>query len=537
MGAFYLTCLIFIFGVLGSIAAFHGFSIWKLIKYIKEELFLVLGTSSSESALPRLMAKMENAGAEKSVVGLVVPTGYSFNLDGTSIYLTMAAVFIAQATNTPMDLTQQITLLVILLLTSKGAAGVTGSGFIVLAATLSAVGTVPVAGLALILGIDRFMSEARALTNFIGNSVATLVVAKWVKALDTKRLQAVLNDETQDEADFPELVLDDAPDIEIPHSPSARSSNITDQAASAKNRRPVRRFFFTGAMWKTTIPASYIFRNTLTQSQFIYFATQPLEETTMKISKLLIGLFAGALSLAAYAQQPIVIKFSHVVANDTPKGKAAEFFAKKAAELTKGKVKVEVYANSTLYKDKEEMEALQLGAVQMLAPSLAKFGPLGVKEFEVFDLPFIFDNYDDLHKVTRVRSASSCWPSWNPRASRAWRSGTTASSPSRPTRRSRRRPTSRARRCASSRPRCWKSRCARSAAAAGDGLLRGLSGAADRRGRRHREPDSNLYTQKMHEVQKHLTLTDHGYLGYAVIVNKKFWDGLPADVRGSLRMP
>ncbi|WP_265944054.1 dicarboxylate/amino acid:cation symporter [Dechloromonas sp. A34] len=219
MGAFYLTCVIFIVGVLGSIAAFHGFSIFKLIKYIKEELFLVLGTSSSESALPRLMAKMENAGAEKSVVGLVVPTGYSFNLDGTSIYLTMAAVFIAQATNTPMDLGQQITLLFILLLTSKGAAGVTGSGFIVLAATLSAVGTVPVAGLALILGIDRFMSEARALTNFIGNSVATLVVAKWCKALDTERMTAVLNNETVDEAEFPELVLDDAPEIEIPHSP------------------------------------------------------------------------------------------------------------------------------------------------------------------------------------------------------------------------------------------------------------------------------------------------------------------------------
>jgi aerobic C4-dicarboxylate transport protein len=219
MGAFYTTCVIFIVGVLGSIAALHGFSIFKLIRYIKEELFLVLGTSSSESALPRLMAKMENAGAEKSVVGLVVPTGYSFNLDGTAIYLTMAAVFIAQATNTPMDLTQQITLLAVLLLTSKGAAGVTGSGFIVLAATLSAVGTVPVAGLALILGIDRFMSEARALTNFIGNSVATLVVAKWVKALDTDRLQAVLNNETSDEADFPELVLDDAPEIEIPHSP------------------------------------------------------------------------------------------------------------------------------------------------------------------------------------------------------------------------------------------------------------------------------------------------------------------------------
>ena len=219
MGAFYLTCVIFILGVLGSIAAAHGFSIIKLIKYIKEELFLVLGTSSSESALPRLMAKMENAGAQKSVVGLVVPTGYSFNLDGTSIYLTMAAVFIAQATNTPMDLGQQITLLVILLLTSKGAAGVTGSGFIVLAATLSAVGTVPVAGLALILGIDRFMSEARALTNFIGNSVATLVVAKWCKALDVERMNAVLNNETGDEADHPELVLDDAPEVIIPHVP------------------------------------------------------------------------------------------------------------------------------------------------------------------------------------------------------------------------------------------------------------------------------------------------------------------------------
>lgn len=219
MGAFYLTCLIFIFGVLGSIAAFHGFSIWKLIKYIKEELFLVLGTSSSESALPRLMAKMENAGAQKSVVGLVVPTGYSFNLDGTSIYLTMAAIFIAQATNTPLDLQHQVTLLVILLLTSKGAAGVTGSGFIVLAATLSAVGTVPVAGLALILGIDRFMSEARALTNFIGNSVATLVVAKWCNALDAGKLTAVLDGETPAEADSPEQVLDDAQEPPIPHSP------------------------------------------------------------------------------------------------------------------------------------------------------------------------------------------------------------------------------------------------------------------------------------------------------------------------------
>ena len=208
MGAFYLTCLIFIFGVLGTIARIHGFSIWKFIKYIKEELLIVLGTSSSESVLPRMMEKMENLGAKKTTVGLVIPTGYSFNLDGTSIYLTMAAVFIAQATNTPMTLMQEITLLGVLLLTSKGAAGVTGSGFIVLAATLSAVGTVPVAGLALILGIDRFMSEARALTNLIGNGVATLVVAKWTNELDVDRLQAGLNNETWEEAQEPEAILD-----------------------------------------------------------------------------------------------------------------------------------------------------------------------------------------------------------------------------------------------------------------------------------------------------------------------------------------
>ncbi|MGJ7564102.1 dicarboxylate/amino acid:cation symporter [Variovorax sp. GB1R11] len=206
MGTFYLTCLLFIFVVLGLIARFHGFSIWKFIKYIKEELLIVLGTSSSESVLPRMMEKMENAGANKTTVGLVIPTGYSFNLDGTSIYLTMAAVFIAQATNTHMTLVQEITLLAVLLLTSKGAAGVTGSGFIVLAATLSAVGHVPVAGLALILGIDRFMSEARALTNLIGNGVATLVVAKWTNELDEKRLHAVLNNETWVEAQDPEAI-------------------------------------------------------------------------------------------------------------------------------------------------------------------------------------------------------------------------------------------------------------------------------------------------------------------------------------------
>jgi aerobic C4-dicarboxylate transport protein len=192
MICFYITCVLFVLIVLGGICRAHGFSVLKLIKYIREELLIVLGTSSSESALPRMLIKMERLGAKKSVVGLVIPTGYSFNLDGTSIYLTMAAVFIAQATNTHMDITHQITLLAVLLLSSKGAAGVTGSGFIVLAATLSAVGHLPVAGLALILGIDRFMSEARALTNLVGNAVATIVVAKWVGELDSDQLQTEL---------------------------------------------------------------------------------------------------------------------------------------------------------------------------------------------------------------------------------------------------------------------------------------------------------------------------------------------------------
>lgn len=189
---FYITCILFVVFVLGSIAKATGFSIFRFIAYIKEELLIVLGTSSSESALPRMLDKMEKVGCKKSVVGLVIPTGYSFNLDGTSIYLTMAAVFIAQATNSHMDIWHQITLLVVLLLSSKGAAGVTGSGFIVLAATISAVGHLPVAGLALILGIDRFMSEARALTNLIGNGVATIVVAKRVRQLDEKQMKAVL---------------------------------------------------------------------------------------------------------------------------------------------------------------------------------------------------------------------------------------------------------------------------------------------------------------------------------------------------------
>jgi aerobic C4-dicarboxylate transport protein len=192
MICFYITCVFFVLVVLGGIARAHGFSVVRLIRYIREELMIVLGTSSSESALPRMLTKMERLGAKKSVVGLVIPTGYSFNLDGTSIYLTMAAVFIAQATDTPMDIGHQITLLLVLLVASKGAAGVTGSGFIVLAATLSAVGHLPVAGLALILGIDRFMSEARALTNLIGNGVATIVVAKWCKELDEDTLQREL---------------------------------------------------------------------------------------------------------------------------------------------------------------------------------------------------------------------------------------------------------------------------------------------------------------------------------------------------------
>jgi aerobic C4-dicarboxylate transport protein len=195
MACFYATCGVFIFGGLGLVARLHGFSILQFVKYIGDELLIVLGTSSSESVLPRMIAKLERIGAGKTVVGLVIPAGYSFNLDGTSIYLTMATLFIAQATNTPMTLPQQLTLLAVLLLTSKGAAGVTGSGFIVLAATLSTVGTLPVAGLALILGIDRFMSEARALTNVIGNGVATLVVAKWTGELDVVTMRRELGAE------------------------------------------------------------------------------------------------------------------------------------------------------------------------------------------------------------------------------------------------------------------------------------------------------------------------------------------------------
>ena len=193
MATFYLTCFLFILGVLGTIAALAGFNILRFIFYIKDELLTVLGTSSSESALVPLMQKLENLGCSKPVVGLVVPSGYSFNLDGTNIYLTMAALFVAQALNIDLTLWEQLTVLGVAMLTSKGASGVTGAGFITLAATLAVVPTIPVAGLALVLGIDRFMSEARSITNFIGNGVATIVVARWENELDTARMAEVLN--------------------------------------------------------------------------------------------------------------------------------------------------------------------------------------------------------------------------------------------------------------------------------------------------------------------------------------------------------
>ncbi len=255
----------------------------------------------------------------------------------------------------------------------------------------------------------------------------------------------------------------------------------------------------------------------------------------MKVSKLLVGLFAGALSIAAYAQQPIVIKFSHVVAKDTPKGLASEYFAKKAEELTKGKVKVEVYANSTLYKDKEEMEALQLGAVQMLAPSLAKFGPLGVKEFEVFDLPYIFDDYNELHKVTQGPVGQQLLAKLEPKGIRGlayWDNGFKSFSLNTPIKS----PAD----LKGKKLRIQSSKVLEEEIRALGGMPQVMAfsevyqalqtGVVDGT----ENPVSNLYTQKMHEVQKFLTITDHGYLGYAVIVNKKFWDALPADVRGQL---
>jgi len=199
MGTMYLTCALFVAIVLGGIARLCGFSLWKFLVYIKDELFTVLGTSSSESVVPQLMRKLENAGVSKPVVGLVVPSGLTFNPDGQCIYYTMAAIFIAQATNTPLTLTDQLVVLGVLLLTSKGSAGVTGSGFITLAATLASMGKIPVAGMVLLLGVDRFMSEARAITNTIGNAVGTMAIAQWVGALDRDRMHRVLNGESTQE--------------------------------------------------------------------------------------------------------------------------------------------------------------------------------------------------------------------------------------------------------------------------------------------------------------------------------------------------
>ena len=239
MGTFYLTCLLFVFVVLGLICRWHGFSVLHYIMYIKEELLIVLGTSSSESVLPRMMDKMEKAGVTKSVVGLVIPTGYSFNLDGTAIYLTMAAVFIAQACDVQMTLLQQLTLLAVLLLTSKGAAGVTGSGFIVLAATLSAVGHVPVAGLALILGIDRFMSEARALTNMIGNGIACIVVGHWLKEVDNDKMKKTLGSYVPKEmAGVEENVRDDPESLGVPADIHEKGLKLAKKEETKETKTP-----------------------------------------------------------------------------------------------------------------------------------------------------------------------------------------------------------------------------------------------------------------------------------------------------------
>ena len=199
MGSMYLTCAAFVFVVLGLVARVSGFSLWKFLRYIKEELFTVLGTSSSESVVPQLMRKLEHVGVSKPVVGLVIPSGVTFNPDGQCIYYTMAAIFIAQATNTPLTVTDQLVVLGVLMLTSKGSAGVTGSGFITLAATLASLGNIPVAGMVLLLGVDRFMSEARAITNTIGNAVGTMAIAQWVGALDRDRMHRVLNGESTEE--------------------------------------------------------------------------------------------------------------------------------------------------------------------------------------------------------------------------------------------------------------------------------------------------------------------------------------------------
>jgi aerobic C4-dicarboxylate transport protein len=215
MGSMYLTCAAFVFVVLGLVARVSGFSLWKFLRYIKEELFTVLGTSSSESVVPQLMRKLEHVGVSKPVVGLVIPSGVTFNPDGQCIYYTMAAIFIAQATNTPLTVTDQLVVLGVLMLTSKGSAGVTGSGFITLAATLASLGNIPVAGMVLLLGVDRFMSEARAITNTIGNAVGTMAIAQWVGALDRDRMHRVLNGESTEE-ELRALTAKDDPDDSEP---------------------------------------------------------------------------------------------------------------------------------------------------------------------------------------------------------------------------------------------------------------------------------------------------------------------------------
>jgi aerobic C4-dicarboxylate transport protein len=210
MAAVYATCFLFVFLVLGTIVRLVGFRITRLIRYVREELLIVLGTSSSESALPRIMGKLERLGCSKQVVGMVIPTGYSFNLDGTAIYMTMAAVFVAQATDVHLSLRETLSILGLLLVTSKGAAGVTGSGFITLAATLSAVPSIPLAGLTLLLGVDRFMSEVRAITNLIGNVVATVVVARWDGALDMARARRELDAPSSDDGSPVDAPVDDS---------------------------------------------------------------------------------------------------------------------------------------------------------------------------------------------------------------------------------------------------------------------------------------------------------------------------------------
>lgn len=212
MGSMYLTCVAFVFIVLGMVARVSGFSLWKFLRYLREELFTVLGTSSSESVVPQMMRKLEHVGVSKPVVGLVIPSGVTFNPDGQCIYYTMAAIFIAQATNTPLTMTDQLVVLGVLMVTSKGSAGVTGSGFITLAATLASMGKIPVAGMVLLLGVDRFMSEARAITNTIGNAVATMAIAKWVGALDQERMHRVLNGESSPEEMRQLYEADDAPE-------------------------------------------------------------------------------------------------------------------------------------------------------------------------------------------------------------------------------------------------------------------------------------------------------------------------------------